>query len=63
MFSLLNSATFGNHGCQGGLMDFAYKYIASVKGDDTEKSYPYTAEVNNIESQYSILKNQIFEGK
>ena len=44
-------------------MDFAYKYIASVKGDDTEKSYPYTAEVNIIESQYCILKNQIFERK
>ena len=38
------SRSFGNMGCQGGLMDNAFKYIASIKGDDTEQSYGYTAE-------------------
>merc|ERR1719272_70713 len=32
---------FGNHGCQGGLMDDAFKYIIANKGIDSELDYPY----------------------
>ncbi|KAK7486624.1 hypothetical protein BaRGS_00022149 [Batillaria attramentaria] len=37
------SAQFGNKGCNGGWMDYAFQYIASIGGIEAESAYPYTA--------------------
>eukprot|EP00887_Chlorella_sp_A99_P001556 scaffold8.g1556.t1 len=41
---LIDCDTTRDHGCHGGLMDFAFEYIIANGGIDTEKDYPYTAQ-------------------
>lgn len=40
---LIDCDTTRDHGCHGGLMDFAFEWIISNKGVDVEKDYPYKA--------------------
>jgi xylem cysteine proteinase len=37
------SKSFGNQGCNGGWMDYAFKYLLSVGGQERTSDYPYKA--------------------
>ena len=37
------SASYGNHGCNGGWMDYGFKYIITVGGQERTADYPYKA--------------------
>ena len=44
-YFILSSVSYGNHGCNGGNMYNAYKYIVANNGVDTQSSYPFQGRV------------------
>ncbi|XP_045386646.1 procathepsin L-like [Lemur catta] len=52
----------GNHGCDGGLMDFAFQYVKENGGLDSENSYPFVArdEVCKCKPENSVANDTGF---
>merc|ERR1712072_1240479 len=55
------AGSFGNQGCNGGLMDDGFKYMAS-KGDEQEASYPYTAKTGTCNTQKQSAADGVNSG-
>jgi len=55
---LIDCDTSYNSGCNGGIMDYAFSYIASSGGLHTEDDYPYLMEEGTC-SEQRVITHQL----
>jgi cathepsin L len=55
------STSFGNQGCNGGLMTNSFRYVISNKGIGSEASYKYTARDGTCKSVPSVVTISAFK--
>merc|ERR1712085_132508 len=55
------AGSFGNQGCNGGLMDDGFKYL-QAKGNELEASYPYTAKTGTCNTQQQTAADGVKSG-
>jgi len=48
-----------NHGCNGGLMDYAFEFITKQKGITTEANYPYRAQDGHCDANKVFFHIQL----
>jgi C1A family cysteine protease len=53
------SKSFGNQGCNGGWMDYGFKYLMSVGGQERTSDYPYKAVDQNCQFSASKIVTSI----
>jgi len=56
---LVDCSRNGNNGCQGGLPAYAYSYIASAGGIQSESSYPYVSGSTKTAGACRFNKSQV----
>merc|ERR1711934_1302769 len=56
------AGSFGNQGCNGGLMDNGFKYL-QAKGDELEASYAYTAKTGTCDTTKQSAADGVAAGK
>ena len=53
------SVSYGNHGCNGGLMDYAFEYIEVSGGLASQSDYPYTGKDGTCQTDVPQIKFKV----